>query len=123
MWQECKGSPMSGVVSIQDFRKMDFRVGKITKAEFIEGADKLFRLEINLGDDSSQAVAGLRPYYSIEELEGKNVVVLTNLETAEIHGVKSEVMILAAVEEKDGQTKRVSILTPDKKMELGTSVA
>lgn len=106
-------------VSIQEFKKMDLRVGEITNVAPIEGTNNLLKIQINLGDRTVQSVAGLRSHYAAGELEEKQVVVITNLQSAEIQGVVSEVMMLAAVTEGE---ERVSLISPLEKMPLGTKV-
>lgn len=106
-------------ISIQEFRRLDLRVGNITEVTPVEGADTLYKLIVDLGESEYQAVAGLRSHYTSSELEGKQVAVIKNLESAEIHGVRSEVMILAAVTEGE---EEVSVLTPDKEMPIGAEI-
>ncbi|NIQ04254.1 MAG: hypothetical protein GWO20_00540 [Candidatus Korarchaeota archaeon] len=114
---------MAEEVTIQDFRRMDLRVGKITEAKPVEGTDNLLKLQIDLGNTSAQAVAGLRSHYTSRELEGRQVAVITNLESAEIHGVISEVMILAGVVRGEhGEEQLVSILSPDREVPPGTKI-
>ncbi len=88
-------------VSIQDFQDLDLRVGAIREAASIEGADELVKLTVDLGLETRQIVAGLKPHYDLEDLEGQRVVVVANLERAEIFGVESNGMVLAAGEEAD----------------------
>lgn len=88
------------MISIEDFNKIDLRVGKIEEAQKIEGT-KLIRLLINLGEIKKTIVAGIGEKYNVEELLGQLVVVVNNLETKEIKGIKSEGMILA-VDTKEG---------------------
>ncbi|MBN1434339.1 methionine--tRNA ligase [Candidatus Fermentibacterales bacterium] len=88
-------------VAFEEFRKMDIRVALIEEVHRVEGADKLYRMVIDLGRlGRRQIVAGLRPYYRPEDLEGMKAAVITNLEPATIRGVRSEGMILAS----DGDT-------------------
>jgi len=104
-------------VTIDDFKKLGLKVGKVEKVETVEGANKLYKLTVNLGDETRTLVAGLRPYYTEEELQDKLIVVITNLEHATIRGVKSEGMLLAA---DDGRV--VSIVSPDKEVAPGSEV-
>jgi methionyl-tRNA synthetase (EC 6.1.1.10) len=83
------------MITIEDFKKIDLRIGKIEQAEKIENT-KLVVLKVNLGNEIKNIVAGIGNKYSIEELIGQLVVVVVNLEPKEIKGVKSEGMILAA---------------------------
>ena len=83
-------------ITIDDFAKLDLRVAKIISAEKIDGADKLYKLIVELGDEKRQIVSGLAKHYSIDELVGKNVIVIANLKPVKFRGVDSYGMILAA---------------------------
>jgi len=88
-------------VSFEAFRDLDLRVAEILAAETIEGADELVRLEVDLGVEERQIVAGLRQLHDVEDLPGTKIVVVANLEKAELFGVESNGMLLAAGEEAD----------------------
>jgi len=103
---------------LAEFQKIELRVGEIMQVERLEGTKALLVLRVNLGEEERTLVAGLAPYYRPEEMLGKKVVVLTNLEPAVIRGVKSEGMLLAA---DDGQGK-VSLLTVDRDIAPGSKV-
>jgi methionine--tRNA ligase beta chain len=83
-------------VSFKDFEKLEFKVGKITAAEKIPGMKKILKVQVDLGDRTAQAIAGGAEFYEPSSFVGKRVIVLTNMETKIIAGVKSEVMLLAA---------------------------
>jgi methionine--tRNA ligase beta chain len=83
-------------VSFDDFKKLDIRVAQIKSAEEVPGADKLYKLTVDLGGEERQLVAGIKQYYPLEELPGKKVLVLANLEPRTIRGVESRGMILCA---------------------------
>lgn len=104
-------------ISFDDFKKLDLRVGKITKAKPVEGATKLLLLEVDIGREKRNLVAGIAEQYSQKELVGKNVVVVVNLAPKKIRGVESEGMLLAA-EAEGGPV----LLTPDKDVAAGTKV-
>ena len=87
---------------------MKMRIAEVKQAERIEGADKLLKLQISLGDEDRQIVAGIAQYYEPDSLIGKKIVVLANLEPAKIRGVVSNGMLLAA--DLDG---RAIILQPE----------
>ena len=99
---------MTDTLSIQDFSRLDLRVGRITEVADHPNADKLYVMQCDLGPDlgTRQLVAGLKPYMPPEALKDKLVVVVANLEPATLRGQKSEGMLLAA---QDGQ--KVVILT------------
>ncbi len=104
-------------ISIEDFKKLDLRVGKIVSAEKILGTDKLLKLEI-LCPEKRQIVAGIAEYYTPEELIEKKVIVLVNLKPAKIKNVLSEGMILA-IKDKNG----LSLIVPEKEVEPGGKVS
>ncbi|MFB6108462.1 MAG: methionine--tRNA ligase [Haloplanus sp.] len=92
---------LDGRVDFDDFQALDIRVGEILSAEGIEGADKLARLEVDIGVETRQVVAGIKQLHDLDSLPGTRVVVLANLEKAELFGVESNGMVLAAGEEAD----------------------
>lgn len=83
------------LISIEDFGKMDLRVGKILEAEAIEKSSKLLKVQVDIGDKTVQVVAGIAKNYSIDELIDRKVIIIVNLEPAKLFGVKSEGMLLA----------------------------
>lgn len=83
-------------ISFPEFQKLDIRVGQIKTAEEIEGADKLYKVTVDLGGEERTLVAGIKKYYTLDELPGKKVLVLVNLEPKTIRGVESHGMILCA---------------------------
>ncbi len=109
--------PKADLIDITDFAKVDLRVAKIVQAERVEGADKLLKLEIDIGSETRQIVAGIAKHYSPEELVGKKIVVVANLKPAKLRGIESNGMLLAASDENS-----VSILTPLKDVEIGSKV-
>jgi len=106
------------MISIEDFRKVELRVATIKSAEPHPNADRLMVLQVDLGDQQRQICAGIRGQYAPEELLGKQIVVVVNLETAKLRGLDSEGMLLAASD--DG---RVIILTPEKSVAAGAKVS
>ncbi|MCX6090144.1 MAG: methionine--tRNA ligase subunit beta [Candidatus Atribacteria bacterium] len=105
-------------INLEDFQKIDLRVGEIIAVERLEGTSKLLVLRVNLGDEERTLIAGLASFYTPEEMVGKKIVVLTNLKPANIRGVKSQGMLLAA---DDGQGG-VSFLTLDRDIASGSKV-
>ena len=106
------------IVSFEEFTKMDLRIGKITKAEPVAGSRNLIKMLIDVGDSEvRQAVAGLAQYYNAKELEGKQVAVIANLQPKKMFGIESNVMILAAEDEKT-----VSMLLPDRPIRVGSKI-
>ena len=106
-----------GLLDIREFAKLDLRVAQILDAQKVEGADKLLQLQIDLGSEKRQIVAGIAQHYGAEDLIGKKVVVVANLKPAKIRGVESRGMLLAA-----SGADTVSILTPLKDVPVGSKV-
>ncbi|MDD5192191.1 MAG: methionine--tRNA ligase subunit beta [Candidatus Nanoarchaeia archaeon] len=111
---------MEGIVSFSDWEKIDLRVAEILEIEEIPRADKLYKLKIDLGTETRTLVAGIKPYYTKQELEGKRIIVFTNLEPRKIKGIESKGMVLAAVSDDHNEVK---LLQPDGAMELGSKVS
>lgn len=106
------------MVSINEFRTIELKVATIKKAEPHPNADKLLVLQVDLGTEERQIVAGIKGHYAPEELVGRQVVVVANLETAKLRGLESQGMVLAA---SDGD--RIVILTPEKQVAPGAKVS
>jgi methionyl-tRNA synthetase len=102
-------------ISFEDFQALDLRVGRIQSAETIEGADDLLKLTVDIGLETRQVVAGLRQLHDVDDLPGTRVVLAANLEKAELFGVESNGMVLAAGENAD-------LLTTHGDAPLGTKV-
>jgi methionyl-tRNA synthetase len=83
------------IISIDDFAKLDLRIGQVTSAEAVEGSKNLLKLKVDIKDKELQVVAGVAKTYSPEEILNQKVVILVNLEPAKLFGIKSEGMILA----------------------------
>jgi len=105
------------IVSYEEFSKMDLRIGKITKAESVQGSRNLIKMLIDIGGEVRQAVAGLAQYYNPKDLEGRSVAVIANLQPRKMFGIESNVMILAAEDDKT-----VSMLLPDRPVNVGSKI-
>ena len=106
------------MVSFKQFQEMDLRVGKVLSAEAVPGADKLYKLSVDLGEKKITLVAGLKPHYPEHEIVGKKIIVVANLDPVVLKGVESQGMLLAA---QDG--KVVSLLTIDKDVKPGSKIS
>ena len=104
-------------VTFDEFKRMDFRVGEVLKAERVEGTDKLLKLEVDIGTEKRTMVAGVADVYSPEELVGKKFVIIVNLKPAVIRGIESQGMLLAA--EVEG---KATIPFFDKDVQTGAKV-
>ena len=102
-------------ISFDQFQDLDIRVGRIEEAAGIDGADDLLKLRVDLGAETRTIVAGLKQLHDADDLPGTTVVVLANMEKAELFGVESNGMVLAAGEEAD-------LLTTHEDAEPGTTV-
>jgi|SRR3989338_9180842 len=96
------------MISIDDFKKLEMRTGKVLHAERIEGSEKLLKLNVDIGGEKRQIIAGIGQHYEPESLIGRMAVILANLEPRSIMGLESQGMMLAA---SDGET--IAILSPD----------
>jgi methionyl-tRNA synthetase len=106
------------MISIDQFRSIELKIATIKSAEPHPNADKLMVLQIDLGTEQRQILAGIRNHYTPEELIGRQIVVVANLEPAKLRGLESQGMLLAASDEG-----RVIILTPDKTVQPGAKVS
>ena len=106
-----------GIVSIEDFQKLDIKVAKVLKAEQLKGSNKLIQLALDLGQEQRTVVAGIAETHKAEQLVGKNLVILANLAPRKLMGVTSEGMVLAA--EQGGN---VYLLTVDGNPPAGARV-
>jgi methionyl-tRNA synthetase len=113
---------MKAEIKYDDFGALDIRIGEVKSAERIEGADKLLKLEIDLGEENLRTiVSGVAQFYLPSQIIGKRVPVLINLAPRVLRGVESNGMVLMAVDETDGLHKPV-LLEPDKDLPLGSLV-
>jgi len=109
--------PQEEEISFDDFLKVHLKVATVLVAERVEGSDKLLRLEVDLGSEKRQIVAGIGKAYAPEELLGKQIAVVTNLKPRKIFGLLSEAMILAA---DDGG--KLAVLNPEKTVKAGSVI-
>ena len=105
------------MATIDDFRKLEFRVAQIKEVNDHPNADKLLILTVDLGDRQKQVVAGIRNSYAKEELIDKQVILVDNLDPVILRGVESQGMILAGSDENI-----LAVISPDKNLKLGSIV-
>ncbi|RCV62741.1 methionyl-tRNA synthetase [Methanophagales archaeon] len=108
---------MEEIIDINEFAKLDLRIGKIENAERVEGSKKLIKLEVDVGDETRQLVAGIAEEYNPENLIGKLVPILANLKPVKLMGVESQGMILAV----DVNGKPI-LLHPDVEVPAGSRI-
>ena len=100
---EAKATAASdGKITIDDFLKVELRVGEVKVAEKVKGADKLLRMEVDIGSEVRQIVAGIAKAYEPEKLVGRKVVIVANLQPRKLRGLESQGMIVAASLGEDG---------------------
>jgi len=110
-------------ITFEDFTRLDLRVATIVEAEAHPNADRLLKLQIDLGFERRQICAGVRSYYDPQQLVGQQIVVVANLAPRKIRGESSQGMLLAASEtDEDHQVQDVVLLSPQKAVSPGASV-
>lgn len=116
--QKEKGKPVEKRITIDEFKKVELKTAKVLQAERIPKADKLLKLKVSLGDEERQLVAGVAEHYTPEELIGKTIIMVANLQPATIRGVESQGMLLAV---EDGD--KLTLLTTEREMPPGKRVS
>lgn len=111
-------NPGKAEIAIEDFDKLELKVGEIISCEPHPDADRLLVSQVNIGTETRQIVSGIKKHYSPEDLVGKKIVVLTNLKPTKLRGVLSEGMVLAASDDRD-----LSLISPLKDMDPGTEIS
>ncbi len=104
-------------ITIDDFRKLDFRIAEIKSAARVPNTDKLMRMEVDDGEDIRFIISGIAEHYESEDLVGRSIVLFANLKPAKIRGEISNGMLLAA-----GNDGELALLTTDKSMKPGSKV-
>lgn len=112
------GGQRVDTINIDEFKKLDIRVGEITSATRVPGTDKLIEVQVDIGGEVRTLATGLVPFYGPQDLVGKRIIVLTNLEPRRVRGVQSQGMLLAA--EWDGN---VALLTVEKDAPKGAKIS
>jgi len=109
-------------ISFDEFKKMDIRVASVKSCEKVEGADKLLKITLSDGEGERVVVAGIAEFYKPEDLIGRKLVLMANLEPRRMRGVLSSGMVLAATVEEKGVLKDVVLLTLDRDVPDGSSI-
>jgi methionyl-tRNA synthetase len=110
--------PLKEQITIDDFMKIDLRIGKVIEAEKVPKSSKLLKIKVDIGSEQRQLVAGIATKYKPEDLVGRQIVIVANLKAAKLFGVESQGMILAASSEDDGPV----ILSPIIDIPIGAIV-
>jgi methionyl-tRNA synthetase len=116
--EEEANQPKSEPITIDDFAKVELKIGKVLECKKVEGADKLLQSQIQIGSEVRTILSGIAKWYKPEEMVGKSVVVVTNLPPRKMRGVMSEGMILAASDD-EGNLK---VITTDGDIKSGSEV-
>ena len=106
------------MINFDEFKKVDLRVAKIISAEVVEGSEKLLKLQVDLGEEKRQIIAGIAKQYKPEELIGREIAVVANLEPRVLFGLESQGMLLAA-SDSEGPV----LLRPDQEVPAGARVS
>ncbi|PWU67844.1 methionine--tRNA ligase [Gracilibacillus dipsosauri] len=115
---EKKNTAKTNEVTYDDFMKLDLKVAEVVRAEKMENADKLLRLQLDLGEEKRQVISGIAKFYTPEDMVGKKVICVTNLKPVKLRGELSEGMILSG-EDKDG---KLSLATVESDLPNGSVV-
>jgi methionyl-tRNA synthetase len=110
---------MAEKINFSDWEKLDLRVGEIIKVEEIKDADKLYKLRVDIGEEIRVVCAGIKEYYSRDELKGKKIIFLANLAPRKLKGIESQGMILAAVNKNESE---VVLISPESDIEIGAKI-
>lgn len=113
-------APATPLIKYDDFARLDLRVATVLECKPHSNADKLLVLQIDLGNEKRQICAGLRAYYAPEQLVGKQIIVVANLEPRTMRGEVSQGMLLAA---SDPVTSKVIVVTPSEPSAPGSKVS
>lgn len=113
-----KSEAPTELIDIADFAKVQLKIARIFEAQPLEGSDKLMKLQVHIGEEKRQIIAGIRANYGPEDLIGRQIVVVANLKPAKLRGAESQGMLLAAVAEDGGAI----LLQPDRETPEGAKV-
>lgn len=107
------------MITIDEFKKVEMKVGQIIKAEPVSGSDKLLKLEVDFGEDKTRTVvSGIAGHVDMDDFIGSQKIFVTNLEPREIMGMESQAMILAC---KDGQG--LALISANRELPIGTTLS
>jgi len=111
---------MEGIAEFSDWEKIDLRVAQIKEIEEIEGADKLFKLKLDVGELGERTIcAGIKQFYSKKELINKKIIYFSNLKPRKLKGIESQGMLLAASNEEHSE---VVLISPEADIENGARI-
>ncbi|HAU07800.1 MAG TPA: methionine--tRNA ligase subunit beta [Candidatus Yanofskybacteria bacterium] len=105
------------MITIDDFKKIELKVAKVLEAERVEGSDKLIKLQLQLGEEKRQILGGIGKHYEPDQLVGRQIIIVANLEPRQMMGLESQGMLLAASDENG-----IALLMPDKEVTSGSKI-
>jgi methionyl-tRNA synthetase len=105
------------MITIDDFKKIELKVAKVLEAERVDGSDKLIKMQLSLGEEKRQVIGGIGKYYEPEQLVGRQIIIVANLEPRSLMGLESQGMLLAASDENG-----IALLMPDKEVAPGSKI-
>ena len=105
------------MITVDDFKKIELKVAKILEAERVEGSDKLIKMQLSLGEEERQVIGGIGKAYEPEQLIGREIIIVANLEPRSLMGLESQGMLLAASDENG-----IALLAPDKEVLPGSKI-
>lgn len=105
------------MINFDDFKKIEMKIAKVIAAERVEGSEKLLKLQVDLGAEERQIIAGIGKAYAPEDLLGKEIAIIANLEPRQLMGLESQGMVLCA----SGESGPV-LLCPEKEVPLGAGI-
>ncbi len=105
------------MISLEEFKRLQLIIGQIKEVDDHPKADRLYVLKVDIGGETKQLVSGIRPSYQKEDLIGRRIVMINNLEPAIIRGIESQGMLLAASDEKG-----IALIGPDRDVASGSLV-
>lgn len=106
------------MINFEEFQKIELKIAKIVSAERVKDSEKLLKLQIDLGQEKRQLVAGIAKFYNAEDLVGKEIVVVANLEPKVLFGLESQGMLLVA-----NDNDNPVLLMPEKEVIPGTKIS
>lgn len=106
-------------INYDDFKKLDLRVATVLEAEKVEESENLLKIKVTIGDEERQIVSGIAKFYNPQDLVGKQIIIVANLEYRKFMGVESQGMLLAA----EGENGSFSLLTADKPVIPGGKIS
>jgi len=108
---------VGNMITVDDFKKIELKVAKILEAERVEGSDKLIKMQLSLGEEKRQVIGGIGKAYEPEQLIGREIIIVANLEPRSLMGLESQGMLLAASDENG-----IALLAPDKEVLPGSKI-